>query len=79
MLLSKSIILEGEKVNQNNQFYDLAEIIESYSWNNSNSINISSYAIGAEKGTGKYYQISPKKIWRYDIGTKQHSLLQTLP
>jgi hypothetical protein len=59
---------------------DVFPVIESYKWGSGDSVNVVFYfvATGSDEGGG-YYRISPKEIWRYDLTTKQYTLLQTLP
>ncbi len=52
-------------------------LIESYGWDNG-ALKITFYFVGFSSDE-KYYRISPKEIWRYDLTTKQYTLLETLP
>ncbi len=56
----------------------ITPVIESYEWSNDNSLKVIFYFVGYFNDS-KYYRISPKEIWRYDLNTKQYTFLQTLP
>jgi hypothetical protein len=52
-------------------------LMESYVWNGG-AINVIFYFVGTE-ADGKYYRLSPKQIWRYDLMNGGYTLFQTLP
>jgi|SRR5690348_3548086 hypothetical protein len=53
-------------------------VIESYEWNKDSSLILTFYFAGYFNDD-KYYRISPKEIWRYDLSTKQYTFLKNLP
>ncbi len=58
------------------------EVIESYSWHG-DALDIVSYRVTPEyteqPAKLTYYRTSSKELWRYDLTTKQYTLLETLP
>jgi hypothetical protein len=53
-----------------------SKFIESYSWEGSNIINITTFLVSINADSTS--RITPKQIWQYDTTTKQYILLQTL-
>jgi hypothetical protein len=51
--------------------------IESYVWDG-NSLKITFFFLGRDKATGKTYRISSKEIWKYNLITREYSLIETL-
>lgn len=52
--------------------------IESYSWHN-DAVEMIVYDAAYIKERGAYFRVSPKEIWRYDLKSKEFTLLEVLP
>jgi hypothetical protein len=50
--------------------------IEEYTWDN-DALRVTFYFVEFSSDE-KYYRVSPKEIWRYDLATGQYTLLETL-
>jgi hypothetical protein len=57
--------------------------IDSYSWDGTNDIDISSYYLWPDYSdashTIQYYRVSPEETWRYDLITGSSTLIATTP
>ncbi len=53
-------------------------IIEPYGWD-TDSLKVLFYYSGFSMQDNKDYRVGPKELWRYDLTTKQYTLLETLP
>jgi len=61
------------------QFAEVGPYMESFTWNDNSSLDVVIYFVGStynvQDKTISYHRISSKQVWRYDLASKQYTLL----
>lgn len=56
--------------------------IESYEWEGNNKMNITVYSVESEyiseENKHNYYRVTPKKLWQYDLETREYTFLREI-
>lgn len=68
------------KIEKSRSGIEIEPFIESYTWFGSDKLKIMFYFIAFDNNMGaKYYRVSPKEVWQYNLITGQYTLLETVP